>query len=249
MINDYFSKKFQTPLEEYFPDVFAGLWACQADWVEPPNQRRGGWSGAKRIVLTLDGTSLRFFLKIQENHCSREWHPPFRLRPTFEQEARALIALNKLHVDVPELCYYGCRRTNGNRQALVLLPDLFEHRPLDELLETKPLKHGDRHRIFKAIGKALGRFHRVGWIHRHLIPNHILVKQQEFKTEVRIVDLEKARPMIMQSRDIIYDLARFHRKTPDARTADRIALLHGYCRCGKLGSEERRFIAKIEKHG
>ena len=34
-------------------DTFEALWRLPEQWVEPPNVRRGGWSGVTRMTLEL----------------------------------------------------------------------------------------------------------------------------------------------------------------------------------------------------
>jgi hypothetical protein len=50
-------------------DTFDRIWHLKMDWIESPNQKRGGWSGVGRIELKKnDGTPLNLFIKKQERY-------------------------------------------------------------------------------------------------------------------------------------------------------------------------------------
>ena len=61
-------------------------WQVSGDWVEPPNERRGGTSG---VIWHVPAQGPIFYIKRQEGHIFRSLRYPFG-RPTCLREARAL---------------------------------------------------------------------------------------------------------------------------------------------------------------
>ena len=70
---------------------------CPGDWVEPPNQRRGGLSGVQRVQLD-DGRLL--YRKQQVGHLYHSWRHPLGY-PTLMRERDALYDCLRLGVPVP----------------------------------------------------------------------------------------------------------------------------------------------------
>lgn len=97
-------------------------------WVEEPNERRGGASGVQR-VYTGDGRLL--YRKQQTGHVYRDWQRPFGY-PTAMRERDALRAFESLGIRVPRLVYSGCRKVDGQWQALLVTEALEGFSSLDE---------------------------------------------------------------------------------------------------------------------
>lgn len=87
-------------------DRFEFYWNQKGEWVEEPNQRRGGESGVQRIH---DANERLLYAKRQVGHTYRSWRYPLG-RPTVLRERDALVAMNRLSVGVPELVYCGARQ-------------------------------------------------------------------------------------------------------------------------------------------
>src|SRR5690606_4943115 len=71
---------------------FEQWWQLQGEWVEEPNQRRGGESGVQR--LQVDQGQL-LYAKRQVGHLCRSLSHPFG-RPTVLRERDALLGLSRL---------------------------------------------------------------------------------------------------------------------------------------------------------
>ena len=108
----------------------AGLFDLQSiserdiDWFEPPNERRGGWSGVSRIVLNPDAAEpdqVIGFLKIQQNHFYRSRHTLGRKRMTFAREFTALSALRDSFDFLPEPLYYAEWVEGKERNSVLLI--------------------------------------------------------------------------------------------------------------------------------
>ena len=57
---------------------FDTIWQLDTDWFEPPNHRRGGWSGVVKYVLETTHGAIDVFIKRQENHVSKTLLHPFK---------------------------------------------------------------------------------------------------------------------------------------------------------------------------
>ena len=93
------------------------------DWFEPPNERRGGYSGVSRIVLNPDAAEpdqVIVFLKFQKNHFYRSRHTLGRKQLTYLREFHALSALRDSSASLPETIYYA-EWTEGKDRACMLL--------------------------------------------------------------------------------------------------------------------------------
>ena len=92
----------------------------------------------------------------------------------FEQEARALAALNHPHVAV----IHGFEESDG-RQFLVM--ELVDGEPLDRRLARGPLPRADALAWGAQIADALDAAHRAGIIHRDLKPSNIILSARGVK--------------------------------------------------------------------
>ena len=112
--------------------TFRDVWELKADWIEPPNFSRGGWSGASRVVLkTPTGGSIVVFLKRQENHQTRSLRAPFGM-PTFRREYNNIKKLRKLGIPTVHALYYGEERIDGKSCAAIITAALDGYMSLDD---------------------------------------------------------------------------------------------------------------------
>ena len=64
-------------------DSFEALWTLDLAAVDAPNTGRGGWSSVHRLQLEdVNGELQSFYLKRQDNHCTRTLQAPLG-EPTF----------------------------------------------------------------------------------------------------------------------------------------------------------------------
>ncbi len=174
-------------------DAFESWWQREGEWVEPPNQRRGGESGVKRI----DDPKLGLlYLKRQVGHLYRNLLHPFG-RPTALREKAALLALTDLGVKVPELVYCEARRRGGWRALLVT-------RALTGYVNVNAwYEQGGREQfkdchdaMLQKLGAMLARMHARRWQHACLYWKHLFIStraEADGLPGVAMVDLEKAR--------------------------------------------------------
>lgn len=85
--------------------TFDDWWRLPADWVEPPNFRRGGWSAVSRLTLPgPTGEAETLYVKRQVAQFRRTPATGGRLRPTYFHEFQALSWSPTLPV-VDWVCY------------------------------------------------------------------------------------------------------------------------------------------------
>lgn len=181
------------------------------EWVEAPNERRGGMSGVQR-VRSGDGRLL--YRKQQVDHGYRDWRHPLG-EPTVLREERALRAFAALGVRVPQLLFCATRRRYGHRQGLLVTAALEGFASLedcyarDEHLRWDPALQA---RIFRQLGEMLARLHRARWQHGCLYPKHIFVRvDTDGRVELALLDLEKSRRRFSARRAAQHDLRQLRR--------------------------------------
>ena len=196
-------------------DRFERYWHEQGEWVEEPNQRRGGESGVQRVH---DAEGRLLYVKRQVGHTYRSWRYPLG-RPTVLRERDALIALSQLSVGVPE--YVFCEAQQGaDKQWRALLVT----RALDGFVEIDNwYAAGERERygegvhdqVLQAIGQTLARMHLGRWQHSCLYAKHIFVRVlgsgESAKVEVALLDLEKSRQRLTPRKAAAHDLKQLRR--------------------------------------
>lgn len=162
-------------------DTFEALWRLPEQWVEPPNVRRGGWSGVTRLAL--DGVTV--YVKRQQGQCRRFPHRPWSSRPTYYHEFLALNRLSGMGVPVVDWLLYA-----EQGDAAILLT-----RAASGFVDLKTLSEiASGHRLQAAasrLGAALALLHALRWQHGACYPAHLLIHPETLA--VRMLDLERCR--------------------------------------------------------
>ncbi len=212
------------------PDgCFAEWWNTKGTWVEPPNDRRGGFSG---VQLVERGT-LTLYCKRQVNHQYYSWRHPLG-EPTIFREVRASMALQKLGIEVPHILFSGSHKQGCEHRALLVTENLHGFVSLEEWYAGGAHDFNDREQaqVVIAIGQMIARMHLGRWQHGCLYPKHIfvLVKKLDNSTVINtaLLDLEKSRQRLFASsaaRRDLWQLYRHREPMPDAHWQQ---LLAGY---------------------
>lgn len=210
---------------------FEYWWQRRGDWVEAPNQRRGGESGVQR-VRTEQGCLC--YAKRQVGHIYRSLAHPFG-RPTVLRETRALEAWAGLGVRVPRVLYSGARRGAGGAWEAMLVTEA-----LDGFVDLDHwYAQGGRERAGEAVhrrflerlGGALARLHRARWQHGCLYYKHIFIRihgtGEDAQVEVALLDLEKSRRRYTEKMAMDHDFQQLRRHSSWSET-DWQHLLYGY---------------------
>lgn len=194
---------------------FDFFWAKRGEWVEEPNQRRGGESGVQRVIED-DGALI--YVKRQVGHIYRSWLHPLG-RPTVLRERDAIEGLRRLDVNVPELIFCGAKRNERSEwQALLVTA------ALDGFIELKDwYAAGERarfgealhDRLLQELATNLARMHLGRWQHGCLYMKHIFVRVvgdgADARPEVALLDLEKCRRRFTASAAARHDMTQLRR--------------------------------------
>lgn len=195
---------------------FTHWWNLNGHWVEPPNYRRGGWSGALRAHWHGRGV----YLKRQHQHLCREWLHPFGW-PTLCREFRNLKTLQHLGIGCPAPLFFGRRGSS----AVLVIEALDGFIALDQLaVPAGPL----RQKLAEALGSCLGKLHRQHLQHGCLYPKHIFVRPVADDWQIALIDLEKMRWRVSAKGSARHDLSQFqrHQSLLDADDWQTLVLAH-----------------------
>ncbi len=201
-MTDFIEESDRPLLERSGLDSFDALWAVQLEAVDEPNIERGGWSSVFR--LELDGAA--FYLKRQSNHLTRSLTQPFG-EPTFAREFLSIRRYARLGIPALQASFFGQRRVNGERRAVLLTRALDGWTDFDGLLAQWPqLAESQRQSILQATGELACILHRAGQLHGCFYPKHIFLRELSGRWQACLIDLEKTRPLLLGQRDRIRDL-------------------------------------------
>lgn len=193
---------------------FERWWGAKGDWVEEPNQRRGGESG---VQLVCESQSLPVYIKRQTGHLYRTLLHPFG-RPTILRERAVYQALSSVGINTPKLIYSAARKHDGEWQALLVTEALEGYVDLETWYSQWHSKDFNA-LLIKELAIMLARLHCSGWQHGCCYPKHIFARAtvDSFGTpqvEVALLDLEKSRKRWAARKAAEKDLAQLikHRK-------------------------------------
>ena len=214
----FISNHYQALFSQHQLADFDAIWRSEIVWFEPPNKRRGGFSGVGSIMLKEHAPQAnnhgvqRFFVKKQQNHGRKSWKHPIAGEPTFRREFNNLIFLQQHNIGAPKVVYYA--ENISAKQAILITENLTDFVPMD----TIDLAHLNQTQQYNLVQKAaleVKRLHHAGLVHRALYPKHIFVKNaqstENSAPEIAFIDLEKARFSPLAWYRAYFDLAAFTR--------------------------------------
>ena len=240
----YTKAEWKNTLKAQNLDSFDSIWNyeknanVQPDWVEEPNQRRGGWSGVCRIVL-LDpqGQKKIVYLKRQSKHTYRSILSPFKGRLTFRREFRNIMRFMKRHLPTVTPVYYA----HQGDDAILMTEELIGYRSLNDWakewqqqgMPSLPLYY----RIIEEIGRVVSQMHHYHYRHSCLEFKHIFLSLNDDMVKVCLIDLEKLRYWPFSRPCQCMDLGRLYRRNArEMKLSDRWRFMKAYC--GKGASKE-----------
>ena len=201
-MTDFIAEADRALLERNGLADFDALWAVQLEAVDEPNTSGGGWSSVFRMDLEGRG----FYLKRQSNYLTRTLHSPLG-EPSFAREFRNIQRYQALGIPALEAVFFGERKVQGERRAILMTRALDGWNDLDSLLEQWPhLTAQQQQAILRACGQLARRLHAVRQVHGCFYPKHIFLREQGAGVEAQLIDLEKTRPLLLGRRDRIKDL-------------------------------------------
>lgn len=212
-------------------DRFKYFWQQQGEWVEEPNQRRGGESGVQRLR---DDSGHLLYAKRQVGHIYRSLLHPFG-RPTVLREYAALTGCGQLGVRVPRIVYCGVERDAERQWRALLVSEALDGFEEIDVWYAKGgrERHGEalHDSILEDLARNLARMHTGRWQHGCLYSKHVFVKVtgegKEARAEVALLDLEKCRQRFSKHRAAAHDLRQLRRHSSFSN-ADWEKLLYFY---------------------
>ena len=206
---------------------FEHWWQLQGEWVEEPNQRRGGESGVQRLQTS---TGL-LYAKRQVGHLYRSLAHPFG-RPTVLRERDALVGLARLGVRVPRLVYCSASRQDGGWRGLLVSEALEGFSDVEAWYsaEGRACSEQQRSELLQCIGATLARMHLGRWQHGCLYAKHVFVRLTAEEAQVALLDLEKSRRRLSRTRAAAHDLRQLRRHSPWS-DGEWQQVLQGYRQC------------------
>ena len=226
---------------------FESLWKVDGRFIEEPNYGRGGRSG---IILCeirrADGQPLKIIIKRQENHTFRSLLHPLRGTPTFFREYKNICRLEKRGIPVPEILFYGERRTYANIQAVLAVLFLEEYRSLDDIFRDQCEGNSpELKEIIDSVATIVAQVHSFRFQHSCLYGKHIFVKTgKNGSADVRLIDLEKMHFGLSRFSIAVHDLGALFRHTPWPGDSWRL-FLQSYLSKSVLESQEKRLYQAL----
>jgi tRNA A-37 threonylcarbamoyl transferase component Bud32 len=179
-------------------------WNVPGDWVEPPNERRNGWSG----MLRVKGATGTLYVKRQRNHLCRTLTHPLGW-PTASREWHYLNRLRELGLRVPAPVFHGVRRGAQGLEAVVVTEELSGYADLSQQLGLSVERLVA---LTREIGSCLGVLHRAALQHSCLYDKHVMVRWNGDQPEVALIDLEKMRKRLRAPAAAKHDLEQLRRR-------------------------------------
>jgi hypothetical protein len=242
------SPQWQGTLQASSLDDFNTVWEMPLTRVDSQNQARGGWSEVCRQelpepVLGVDA----LYIKRQQDYGYREWPNIFSSKPTFYREARNLNWCIDHGVPVVQPLAYEDRKVDGHQRAILITAGLTDYQSLDSL-DWQSMSNKQHAILLKAIARVIFYLHGQGMQHGCLYPKHIFVHDDFFTSgqeEIRLIDLEKARPISRWNGGIFRDLDSLSRRATFLTNEERLMFFNEYYQGDHAG--RNALLEKLKK--
>ena len=227
-------------------DSFEALWTLDLAAVDAPNTGRGGWSSVHRLQLEdVNGELQSFYLKRQDNHCTRTLHAPLG-RPPFVRRLRGVKQDARLVLPALEAAVVERRGRQGHKQAVLLTRALDEYAPLDEwFVRWQGLSALQKRTLLQAAGALVRALHNAGVIHNCLYPKHIFLKLHGDGAGARLIDLEKTRGAWFGQRDFVRDLETLNRRSTTPSRTQRMRFMLAYFGLRRLDADSKALVRRL----
>jgi tRNA A-37 threonylcarbamoyl transferase component Bud32 len=180
-------------------------WTVQGEWVEEPNNRRGGFSGVQRVMLAGSGDC--YYVKRQRGHLFRSLRYPLG-RPTLLREWRSMSLCRKLGVPTAALEFFDTRKCKEGWESLLVTRSLDGYLSLDDGFKMGAWTAPQRRQALAAVAATLVTLHRARRKHGHLYPKEVFVNLATERPAVAIVDWELSRYALTRARAAAPDVRR-----------------------------------------
>jgi lipopolysaccharide kinase (Kdo/WaaP) family protein len=247
------SPQWETKLRKLGLLDFEAVAKREFEWFEPPNQRRGGWSGVSRIALNPEATPEEQetgFLKIQQNHWFRARNKFFRRHLTFEREIDAMTKVAPIISFIPEVLLFGRWNIGPDAWAVIITRSLDGWFSFGDWLQGKnglvPPDHDTLLKVFETIASTSRQLHNAGWVHLGFSAKHLFVRPKGDRDyDICLIDYEKCRRHVLPGYRTIKDCSHFMRHTPLMTDEHKRDYLKFYFQTDGFTPAHRRLIRKM----
>lgn len=251
-MKDYVNERWRAILTHNDLSDFESLWALEAPWFEPPNRRRGGWSGVSRYELEMpEGGRTAIFIKRQENHGTPSISHPLRGVPTFLREFKRIMNYRRKNIPTLVPVFFAQRDVGNDQRAILVTEELSGFVSLadktaawqDEGVPPRAVRHS----MLTAVADVLRGMHRQGIQHSCFFQKHVFVKvDQDGRTEARVIDLEKSRWRPMRTLCAMRDLYSLSRFSSGWSSTDQVFFLKEYLAIPRLNTYAKWLWRNVE---
>ncbi len=226
--------------------TFHALWQLPHDWFEPPNSSSKGWSGVSQLTLTDNEQNTHtFFIKRQENYLSRSWSAPFYGRAVIDYEVNHLLRFQRSAIpSLQVVCFASIKK---NKQAILVTRALEAYHDLTHTIRYNIHNITQKKQFIQKLATIISTMHRQHLQHRCLYPKHILVKITEQDFDIRLIDLEKVRYVLLPQFAALRDLDSLYRHSSFATQTDMLRFFLAYRDTNTLRPQDKRLLRKILK--
>ncbi len=236
-MSDYLCGDDRDLLERHALASFDALWALQLDAVDAPNRAGKGWSQVFRVDLDGQG----YYLKRQSDYLMRSLRHPFG-EPSFAREFRNIQRYRELGIPALQVAFFGQRKVNGERQAILLTRALDGHRDLQHWLDGWEQRPAEQRRALLAVvGRLARRLHEAGQSHGCFYPKHVFLCEAG-GFDACLIDLEKTRPLRRGEADRVRDLEPLLRRAGVWQESEVRGFLAAYLDRPEASAEVERWL-------
>ena len=202
---------------------FESLWNLPHNFVEEPNIRRGGWSGAAQFMINDLDAPQTFYIKRQVNQLRRSLRFPLGAL-TFRHELVSITRNRSLGLPAVEVICAGFRRQNKSDEGFIVT-EAIKHPPLEHLADARG-GWSACSEILCELGNTLHSMHTHRIRHGALYPQHIFVDPANGK--INLIDFERSRRSLTVESAIRHDLKQLLKRIHWMPASARDNLLHVY---------------------
>jgi tRNA A-37 threonylcarbamoyl transferase component Bud32 len=240
-MSDYLCADDRPLLERHGLASFDALWALALEAVDAPNRAGHGWSQVFR--LTLDGQG--YYLKRQSDYLMRSLRHPFG-EPSFAREFRNIQRYRGLGIPALRAAFFGQRRADGERRAILLTRALDDRQDLQHWLDgwqQRPVQQ--RRALVAAVGRLARALHEAGQSHGCFYPKHIFLREAD-GFDACLIDLEKTRPLRRGEGDRVRDLEPLLRRAAVWQETDVRGFLAAYLHRPEQSAEVSHWLPLLD---
>lgn len=239
---------WREPLNKLGMLDFETIWNLQLDRIDEKNIARGGWSEVVRFNLQepVLATS-ELYIKRQSNYGYRAFPNIFKVRPTLFREFSNLMWCIDNDVPVIKPLLFAVEKVNGESRAILITAGLTDYWSLDKIDHIAKTRE-QRLAVIQSVAEIIFDMHIKGLQHSCLYPKHVYVSNDFFSDtnrDIRLLDLEKARPISLFNEGIFRDLDSFMRRAVFLGAEERQIFFDAYYQWPDKGGA--RLFEKLER--